>query len=163
MKCQSEIIWIGLIVIFTSLIISLLIYYLSNFSLLTQEKFYSAVQDENILKILSSLYTSKVPIVQKSVLHIAIDSMLSQRRIKGEQFKNLVYYGEVIATLNSSDFIYHYFDNYIGKNRWQLIVYYDKDIYNFYGYQISGKNVKSYVLPIPVPDEEVRLIVLRIV
>lgn len=171
---QSEFVWIAIIIIITSITIFYAIYYSSTFSIKTQEIFRFSVFDDLALKTLTYLYTLKFELLEKSPLQMMIDSLLYLRRYgeeEREKFKeNLglgdkVFYGIELGSFNVSDIIYPIFDNLIGKERWQLIIYYNKNLYHIYGYEISKNvaNIKSYILSIPIPDGEIGYVVLRVV
>ncbi|MEM0480640.1 MAG: hypothetical protein QXQ14_00405 [Candidatus Aenigmatarchaeota archaeon] len=171
MKSQSEIFWIGFSTVVFSIIIILLLNYSAQLTRKSYEVFMFSTFDDLALKSLSGFYISKLPILEKTYLQIAIDALVTLRRYKESERERvkkelhlgeLVYYGIALGTYNASDFIYSNFDNYFGKGRWQLIIYYDKNLYQIYGYEIKSENIKSYVLTIPIPDQEVGYIILRV-
>ena len=173
MKLQSEIFWIAIISIVAFISISLLLYYITQLSTKSQYFFRFSVIDDLALKALSSLYAARLPIVEKTYLQMSIDSLLTLRKWKEEEIERIkqelnlgdkVYYGIALGAYNVSDIIYPMMDEMIGKGRWQLIIYKDEKLYQIYGYEIKDvKNLKSYVLPIPMPDEEIGYLILRIV
>lgn len=173
MKFQSEIFWIAIISIVAFISISFLLYYISQLSTKSQYFFRFSVIDDLALKALSSIYAARLPIVEKTYLQMSIDSLLTLRKWKEEEIERIkqelnlgdkVYYGFVLGAYNVSDIIYPMLDEMIGKGRWQLIIYKDEKLYQIYGYEIKDvKNLKSYVLPIPMPDEEIGYLILRVV
>ena len=160
MKFQSEIFYIGLVIVTTSILLSFLIYYSSIFSSKATEKTTFYIFDQNALSSISNFYTLRLPTFEKTYLQIAIDSMLYLRRFKGRIIRNVgknVFYGYELGSLNSSQLVYEYFDSYFGK-KWRLTLVADVNV--TYGYDI--KPLIVYTLPIPIPDEEVRYLVLEI-
>lgn len=173
-KFQSEFLWIGISIVISSISIFFAIYYSSYFSAKTQEIFRFSTFDSLVLRSLSGLYSAKLEIVEKTYIQMAIDSLLYLRKYKEDEIKRVkeeigigdkVYYGISLGTFNTSDIIYSMFNNFIGEKRWQLVVYYNHSIYHIYGYDIpkNTKNIKSYVLPLPIPDEEIGLLILKVI
>ncbi|MEM4959750.1 MAG: hypothetical protein QXX12_07790 [Nanopusillaceae archaeon] len=168
---QSELIWIIIVVIITSFVIIYSIYYTSYFSSKTHEISRSIVFDDLALRLIATLYIAKFQPVEKTHLQMMIDSLLYLRRFDEETRKQInlgykVSYGISLGAYNVLDIIFPTFDNFIGKNRWQLVIYYNQTLYYIYGYNISDNrinNIKSYVLTIPIPDGEVGYIILRVV
>ena len=159
MRFQSEIFYIGLIAIATSISISFLIYYSSIFSAKIKEKFSLNIFEQNALVSLSNFYILRLPIFEKTYLQTAIDSMLNLRKFKGkEEYGKFVFYGKELGTLNASKIVYEYFDQYFGK-KWKVTLIL-KDLNVSYGYEIKTKD--SYILPIPIPDDEIGYIKLEI-
>jgi hypothetical protein len=159
MKFQSEIFYIGLITIATSISISFLIYYSSTFSAKIKEKFSSNIFEQNTLTSLSNFYILRLPVFGKTYLQIAIDSMLNLRKFKGkEEYGKFVFYGRELGTLNASKIVYEYFDQYFGK-KWKITLILN-NLNVSYGYEIKTKY--SYIFPIPIPDDEVGYIKLEI-
>lgn len=173
MILQSEIMWIVITIIITSITIFFSIYYSSIFSTKTQETFRFSIFDDLALKSLSNLYIAKSQTIEKTYLQMAIDSLLYLKRYKiseREKIKQnlkigeIVYYGIALGAYNISDFIYPLFDNTIGSNRWQLIIYYNESLYHIHGYNLTSKIlIKSYILPIPIPDGEIGYLIFRVV
>jgi hypothetical protein len=159
MKFQSEIFYIGLVVIATSISISFLIYYSSTFSVKIKEKFSSNIFEQNTLTSLSNFYILRLPVFEKTYLQIAIDSMLNLRKFKEkDEYGKFVFYGKELGTLNTSQIVYEYFDRYFGR-KWKITLI-SNNLNISYGYEIKTKY--SYVLPIPIPDDEVGYFKLEI-
>ncbi|MEM5816145.1 MAG: hypothetical protein QXL14_03825 [Candidatus Aenigmatarchaeota archaeon] len=168
---QSELIWILIVVIITSFVIIYSIYYTSYFSSKTHEISRFIVFDDLALRLIATLYIAKFQTLEKTYLQMMIDSLLYLKRYDEETRKRIdlgdkVFYGISLGTYNVSDIVFPIFDNFIGKNRWQLVIYYNQTLYYIYGNDILDNrksNIKSYVLTIPIPDGEVGYIVLRVV
>jgi hypothetical protein len=159
MKFQSEIFYIGLIAIATSISISFLIYYSSIFSAKIKGKISSNILEQNTLTSLSNFYILRLPVFGKTYLQIAIDSMLNLRKFKGkDEYGKSVFYGKGLGMLNASQIVYEYFDQYFGK-KWKITLILN-NLNVSYGYEIKTKY--SYILPIPIPDDEVGYIKLEI-
>lgn len=174
MILQSETVWIATTILVTSMIVLLSLYYSSIFSSKVQESFRFSVFDDLMLKTLASVYVAKLQTIEKTYLQMAIDSLLYLNRYKEsdrekakEELKlgEIVYYGVFLGAYNVSDFLYPIFNNIIGAKRWQLVIYYNESLYHIHGYSIQAtKNtIKSYILPIPIPDGNVGYLMLRVI
>lgn len=172
MILQSELVWIVIVTIIASITIFYSLFNVSKFSVKVQEIFRFSTFDDLALKSLSNLYNAKFQILEKTYLQMAIDSLLYLKRYKKEidrvkkelNLGDKVFYGMELGAYNVSDTIYSMFDNLIGKNRWQLIIYYDENFFHVYGYEIKNlKELKSYVLPIPIPDGELGYVILKVI
>ncbi|MEM5820984.1 MAG: hypothetical protein QXP34_01535 [Candidatus Aenigmatarchaeota archaeon] len=172
MKLQSEIIWIGIILIISSIVIVITLYYISQLSTKSQYFHRFSVIDDLALKTLASVYTAKLPTLEKTYLQTSIDALLTLNKWKESEREKvkedlglgkIVYYGMALGAYNSSDLLYPMLDNMIGKERWQLVIYKNQSLYEIYGYNLKpSETIKSYVLPIPMPDEEIGYLILRI-
>lgn len=171
MISQSEIFWIGIIAVIFSIVIITLLNHSSQLTKKSYEVFRFSIFDDLALKSLSGLYILKVYTLEKTYLQVAIDSLVTLRNYKKEEWEKIrkelglgkiAYYGINLGAYNASEFIYSNFDTYFGKGKWQLIIYYDNNFYEIYGYEIKNGEVKSYIFPIPIPDEEVGYIILRV-
>lgn len=168
---QSELIWIIIVVIITSFVIIYSLYYTSYFSSKTHEISRFIVFDDLALRLIATLYIAKFQTLEKTYLQMMIDSLLYLKRYNEELRKQLdlgnkVFYGISLGTYNVSDIIFPIFDTFIGKNRWQLVIYYNQTLYYIYSNNILDNKkdkVKSYILTIPIPDGEVGYIILRVV
>ncbi|MFH7904057.1 MAG: hypothetical protein QW409_03870 [Candidatus Aenigmatarchaeota archaeon] len=172
MKIQSEIIWIGMILIISSIVIVITLYYISQLSTKSQYFYRFSVIDDLSLKALASIYTAKPTFLEKTYLQTSIDALLTLNKWKESEREKvkqelglgkIVYYGIALGAYNASDLIYPMLDNMIGPERWQLIIYKNQTLYEIYGYNIKSENVKSYVLPVPMPDEEIGYLILRLI
>lgn len=178
MILQSEILWIGIVAIITSIVIFLSIYYSSIISEKTQEMFRSATFDDLVLKSLANLYISKPDVIEKTTLQIAIDGLSYLKKYrksiegKEQELGEIAYYGIALGSYKASDLINPIFDETIGKERWQLIICNNTKNLNADNCYIYGNKeklvkevskIRSYVLPIPIPDGEVGVLVLRVV
>lgn len=167
---QSEIVWISLISSLSAFFIFYLLYHSTQFSSKSAELLRFYISDSALLESLGYLYIANFQPIKKSYLQMMIDSLLflknfEEKFLERHNIGDKVYYGIYLGTYNVSDIVYPFFNSIIGENRWQLVVFYNQNLYHIYGYNISeiSRNIRSYILSIPIPDGEKGFIVLRVV
>jgi len=115
------------------------------------------VLNEEIAGLALTLFNNKVPHAEKVHLELVIDSILEGKFRERELYK--VYYGAGIGKLNVTDVIPPVLDLY-AKDRLEVKIETPDGKYS-YGKIQSGKVLYTYEIMIPVPEERVGMMIVK--
>jgi hypothetical protein len=113
---------------------------------------------EEIAGVIFSLFNNKLPIVEKSYLEVGIDSILKGVATGEEKYK--VFYGIGIGTVNLTEIISPFLDNYV-KRRYELRIITPDGEY-IYGKLEKKEVLYVYEALIPVPEERVGKVIFTL-
>ena len=108
--------------------------------------------------LLLSLAGEKLNFLEKRPLEIAIDSILQEHLVKTGKKK--VFYGIAIGLVNCTEIIPPFLDREFGSH-WSLEIYLEKEKV-VYGHKPQGDSFYVYEMLIPVPEEKIGKVVLKV-
>lgn len=151
MKGQAqELIHFVIIFIFVFLLFVFLNYELSVRGKEVKEKMEERLIEENGMNILQNIFNLKMPISEKKYAEILIDSLLAGKAWKLP--KDKAFYGLAIGTVNGSEVLNSFVNNYFSN--WKLEVVYS-NTKQTYGKEVGNKRVYAFSVSIPIPEERV--------
>lgn len=108
--------------------------------------------------VVLSLFSNKLPFVEKGYVECAIDAVLQNRFAEK---KDKVLYGAGVGELNLTEIIPPLLDKYFG-DRWELTLETSEGSYS-YGREISEKDaIFLYAFSVPIPEKRVGTLMLKI-
>jgi len=114
--------------------------------------------DQSSSSTLISLYLTRIPTIKKYYAEALIDGILQGKSMNHPLDK--VFYGASIGKLNNTEIIDSVFEKYLDK-KWELLVATPEGEMN-YGTRLHDNLLYVYTLPLPVPDERIGNITLKI-
>ncbi len=117
----------------------------------------------DIYNIINTLYFAKIPQIEKTYLRILIESAIKKYHDPfGSQY--IIYNGALNKAINASEVIDSLMNGYVGKNRWQIVVYQGSGI-NKVNVTYGSKEVpeKHYTEKIQIPDVENKINYIEII
>lgn len=165
MKAQAqELIWFVLIAMSAFSLAAFFFYQFGTRGIEVRKAVEGVVLDEAATLSLITLYSDKLPFVEKFYAEAATDAVLAgtfaKQHIK-EYSLDKVFYGIAVGKLNVTEVIPPMLDKYFG-DRWELIIKIPNSNY-VYGHRLRNEEILySYEFTIPVPEEKFGSIILKL-
>jgi len=151
MKGQAEeLIYFVIVFVCVFLLFVFLNYELSVRGREVRKKTEERLVEETGMNILQNIFNLKMPISEKRYAEILIDSLLAGKAWKLK--KDKAFYGLGIGTVNGSEVLSSFINNYF--TNWELELVYS-NVKQTYGRGIGNKEVYAFSVSIPVPEEKV--------